>query len=474
MKIFLSTLLLTINLVVSAQNAGICTIHFPTGKSQLTIQEKLRLDSLIKTFDKSALPELIIEGHTDDVGDSLFNIRLSEKRAQEVSAYFIRKKITQGIKVHSYGETKPARDNKTERNKAFNRRVDIVLNGVALSSDKSGKINTLKDLYQLIAPPPQKFCIDNNRDTLLIGAEGTIIYIPAKSFHPQAEPKHCIELRLKERYKKSLILRENLSTLTQDDQLLISGAMFEIDSDVALSGQNSLRVFAPTDTIISEVKSFQGQRDLHNVMRWTSDGTFVGNVKGGRSINEPCTKDSMRYDTTGSCKLFFCKIKDWTRIRKYVPRIDSTRITDTIPCPPAPEDYRVGINPDQLKKFPKDDLRYYVFDVSKLGWTNIDWLSKITESVKLDVHTAADANTDIKLVFKNQRSIVPFVPLDSLYRYSNAPNGYDACVVGFRVSEGKTYLAMQLIKINGSAITDLNFEEVTIDELYERLISLDK
>lgn len=68
-------------------------ITFPTGSSEITAQAAAVLDSLARAF---AAPELAasrfrIEGHTDTVGSAALNRALSERRAEAVKAYLVRR-----------------------------------------------------------------------------------------------------------------------------------------------------------------------------------------------------------------------------------------------------------------------------------------------------------------------------------------------------------------------------------------------
>jgi outer membrane protein OmpA-like peptidoglycan-associated protein len=76
-----------------------------------------------------------IDGHTDSIGDVVYNRGLSKRRAQSVARWFIERNIlkTAQITTNSYGESKPIEpntlpngsDNPGGREK--NRRVEIFL-----------------------------------------------------------------------------------------------------------------------------------------------------------------------------------------------------------------------------------------------------------------------------------------------------------------------------------------------------------
>ena len=70
--------------------------------------------------------KIVIEGHTDNVGDKVFNQTLSDQRSASVKAALVSKGISSDrIKTVGYGQDKPIADNASEDGKAKNRRVEI-------------------------------------------------------------------------------------------------------------------------------------------------------------------------------------------------------------------------------------------------------------------------------------------------------------------------------------------------------------
>ena len=76
-------------------------------------------------------PELLlirVEGHTDNDGKELYNLHLSQSRAQAVVDYL----VEAGIGRHrldpaGFGEARPIAENETEEGKAKNRRVEFLI-----------------------------------------------------------------------------------------------------------------------------------------------------------------------------------------------------------------------------------------------------------------------------------------------------------------------------------------------------------
>ena len=70
--------------------------------------------------------EVEIAGHTDDVGPSDYNQRLSEARAKAVYDYLVSKGISPSrLTYKGYGETQPLVRDTTEWARARNRRTEL-------------------------------------------------------------------------------------------------------------------------------------------------------------------------------------------------------------------------------------------------------------------------------------------------------------------------------------------------------------
>ena len=85
-----------------------------------------KIKQWIKKLDH---PVLIINSHTDNIGSHIYNINLSEKRAESVKNYLHRHfQIPDHlIKLYCFGESQPIADNSTEEGRQKNRRAEIVV-----------------------------------------------------------------------------------------------------------------------------------------------------------------------------------------------------------------------------------------------------------------------------------------------------------------------------------------------------------
>lgn len=110
--------------VVLSEDQG----NFKFGDTKLPDEAKAKIDQMVqqlKTDPKAVYLE--IEGHTDNVGDPATNERIGLARAEAVKRYlYDQYQIPlHKMNVISYGEAKPAAENKTREGRAQNRRVVI-------------------------------------------------------------------------------------------------------------------------------------------------------------------------------------------------------------------------------------------------------------------------------------------------------------------------------------------------------------
>ncbi|WP_397362307.1 OmpA family protein [Olleya sp. R77988] len=104
-------------------------VLFETGKSELKPEGIDALKELAESIKVLKKGNVIVEGHTDDVGDASFNKKLSLARAK--SAIVELKKLIPSSqfnwKEKGLGESKPIVENDTDDNRAKNRRVEVLV-----------------------------------------------------------------------------------------------------------------------------------------------------------------------------------------------------------------------------------------------------------------------------------------------------------------------------------------------------------
>ena len=103
-------------------------ITFATGQSQVRPEFYNTLGSVARVLQKYDQTNVLVEGHTDNVGADQMNLDLSIARAESVGNYLANQGVAvPRIRALGYGETQPIAQNATDSGRAQNRRVEIQL-----------------------------------------------------------------------------------------------------------------------------------------------------------------------------------------------------------------------------------------------------------------------------------------------------------------------------------------------------------
>ncbi len=102
-------------------------VTFETGKAEITPESEKILQRALNTL--KAYPDMKVEirGYTDNVGSASSNLKLSQRRADAVRNWLIRKGIEPSrVFAKGYGESNPIATNNTPEGRRLNRRIEFV------------------------------------------------------------------------------------------------------------------------------------------------------------------------------------------------------------------------------------------------------------------------------------------------------------------------------------------------------------
>jgi len=125
----------------SGQNTGTVVkanyqINFDSGSAKIKPSEATRLQEIRSLLIRATDTKVIVEGHTDNVGDANTNLQLSQARARAVWQWLkdsdptgvnIKDARLEGVEGYGPYRPLPGNQNRTEEEKAANRRVVIIL-----------------------------------------------------------------------------------------------------------------------------------------------------------------------------------------------------------------------------------------------------------------------------------------------------------------------------------------------------------
>jgi OmpA-OmpF porin, OOP family len=109
-------------------------VNFAFDRAELTDYARGILDSASQVINELSGQygslKVQIDGHTDSVGSPGYNVALSERRANAVKQYLIRKGVdAKRIETQGFGLTKPIATNDTDAGRALNRRAEVRTSG---------------------------------------------------------------------------------------------------------------------------------------------------------------------------------------------------------------------------------------------------------------------------------------------------------------------------------------------------------
>lgn len=143
--------------------------------------------------------------------------------------------------------------------------------------------NILSPLFKLLRPATQSFKISGNRDTLIVGKNGTTITILKNTFvNAQGQLAKYVNINLVEVNSMAEIIQANLQT-TSGQKILQTDGMFFIDakeSDQSLTILNgkSIYIEVKSNNKEAQMKVFEGKYDEKGKIDWTVAGKIENNL----------------------------------------------------------------------------------------------------------------------------------------------------------------------------------------------------
>lgn len=438
------------------------TIYYKTKRADLTSEHQKSLDRILQNTISEQEYSIEIKAHSDSVGTIDFNYLLAGERAENVKNYLNKKGIKKSnISVINYGETEPFDRNELDKNRRVEINISVIEKVVENSEPEIFQATgDIKDLYEFLSVEEQKFKISPNKDTAIVGKQGTIVYFPANTFQTSTSDSSEIEITLKEVYSISDMIIENLNT-TSDGLGLETGGMVYIEANLDGKELKTIRkpitLMMPTEDFKDDMQLFNGVHGEDGNINWLSDRNFAG------SLN-----DCIRWnpERRGWLRLLF----DWLFRRQAFSMYRD--------CEEKLEDFEAkysDVDIDKLNTIPKSKMNYYVFNSAQLGWMNCDrFYNEPTErlmtfKVKEQIHP----NTDIKIVYRNMKSIIGGKPITNFFKFYKSLKNEDIWIVALKYENDTPLLAIKETKINKVADHNLEYKAYSIEDMKEELKRLE-
>lgn len=248
-------------------------VYFNSAGYALSDPATRELNRLLQHVDPAVEYEIFVSGHTDDVGDSKYNKKLSQDRAKSVAQYLTKQGIpADNILIEHYGELKPEFPNYTEAQRRQNRRVEVTLH--IYRFDNTGELQeALKNNteQEFIINPVQRNVINGRKGVTLVFNRTSLVY---EDGSPVTEP---VTIQLNEALDFNSFVGYNLSTRS-GDQMIESGGMFQLTATTQSGRKVKVN---PNDPLVASVPTANRKNDMQvfvsnsNGTNWNTTGDTI-------------------------------------------------------------------------------------------------------------------------------------------------------------------------------------------------------
>ena len=556
-------------------------IYFESDHFNLDGEDSVTLALVADSLPYYAHYKMLIRGNTDADADSIYNIKLSQNRCDAVQQYLMSKGANPtNIEVDWYGENKPIAENETETGKQLNRRVDIIIYKIVRNT-KTPIIDSvyvptdnITELFAQLKQEPQQFCINPARDTVLVGDQGTILYLKANTVALPSNADTCILICLTEMFRKSDMILNNITTIS-NGKIIESQGMVKVEAKLNgekldLKKNANYLVMIPTDTIDLGLSVFNGE-EAHDMLNWLVNtnaelsnltpemligcggwlcgfnggcgrckyvfnkpddffcrckrvdegiaGTFIKNKHIENKKFRKCQRllrkqerENRRVDrlikkgkftpvviidnTNKSLDYSYSRCESLINLFKKYGVDNIAALVDAINQPMYKKynvtnmtDLREALKKEEIEKkeaklreiefdynnknISFDDLKYYMYDQDRFGWSNLDKFMEIKNPVNLKVNINPGMDTEVRLIFRDTRSIIPATPKGKYYVFENIPEKANCTLMVIKYSNGKAFMEFQNLLTANEKI-DVELQEYSLDALKAKLKELDK
>ena len=393
----------TITSFAQSSQTQTTSVYFEYNKAELRDNARQAIDKMFAAVyqQKIASYEVTLTGVADSVGTTTGNYDLAKNRALVVKEYLTEKGLqADRIQVKVLGE-RPA-NNEGEHHK--NRRVETTLRWQTQIAKKENKPNdgNIQEFFDQVKKRSQTFTINNRRDTIIFGKEGTRMLFYANSFYAKRGQEGMpVTIQLTEYYSYNDMILANLST-TSNKKLLETGGMLYIKAtldgkEVRLKSRKNVLLSFPADNPLPDMEAFNGKRDNNGFINWQQNRRgWVLSGTPGIGCRRPHSICWLRW-------LFSRRL----RARSRLQRGRATAADRLLLAKEIKADSLNMVRGALIRKKIQRDA--YVMGINHLGWINCDAFSKMpgNQMARVTVKTSHSLNnTRYFLVLNKRRSLI--------------------------------------------------------------------
>jgi outer membrane protein OmpA-like peptidoglycan-associated protein len=116
---------------ITTHNFTFRDVLFAHDSADLTDMGSAVCDQVMQALGDSQITQIVITGHTNDLGTDDYNLELGQRRAESVAESLAERGLAGDMmQISSRGESEPLMPNVTDVNRALNRRVEVQITSV--------------------------------------------------------------------------------------------------------------------------------------------------------------------------------------------------------------------------------------------------------------------------------------------------------------------------------------------------------
>lgn len=242
-------------------------INFDSDEYRIPDSYYPTLDSVIAMYRSvslspgTSLGKIKVIGHTDNKGSDDYNNVLSIKRAEAVYTYLVMNGVSaSSIEYSAYGESAPITENKDDKSRYINRRVEVstqlpkwmpqqkgTAKALGLKFYRTNNLNTLT--------------LGFNEDAIITGENGVQVIFAPNAIPMTKKPElDAVDLKLTSYYTKKDLILAGMPTVTED-KILETGSVVCIGAwsggtEVNSFPDSAISVVLPADRTFDDMTLF--------------------------------------------------------------------------------------------------------------------------------------------------------------------------------------------------------------------------
>ncbi len=313
---------------------------------------------------------------------------------------------------------------------------------------------------------PQVFCIRNDRDTVIQGKEGTILFFKANSFDQKNIICDCINIELTEFYEPKDIILNNLNTESGDRLLETQGAInveaFCNDNKLKLKRARKMDIYFSNIDPNQDFELFSGREEAEEIEWKKNTKAYTSDFFKGYAVGRGYDRWFCGYN-------FFLRrwICNWkVKKREKIWKRQFADFMDDLNSNYASIDFS-NFNANMSSR------QSVLFTSPNIGYINCDRFINTPKRQLANIYIKDDSTTSMvtSIVFKDIQSVMSgSMDYNGRHWYKRIPKHKSVWVVAIKKKAQKYFLALEERNTNSKEISKLKFKELSKEDL---LASLD-